>query len=307
MWQKHLALLGALGDSLEASASVNIQAAVDRIVSNALPPSATWHRWASLGSRVPLLAEASPSAFIKAVKDDLAKSESELLKLFNDDGDAVFGRCNHAGLLWALEGLAWSELYLGEVATILLALSDGDPGGKWANRPHNTLGEILSYWMPHTTANCDARIRVLDLLIQRNPQAAWPILFKFLPSVVGSHSIPTHTPYWRDWANSWSRGATYADCRRFIVAASERIIAQAGTDATRWEMVIKNVGSFPEEVRPQFIESIRALAATDLSDSESGSWPKSCRTRFICIGVFRTHAGRSRQRFSTSSTMCLPS
>ena len=263
-----LALLGALGESFEASASINIQAAIDRIVSNVLSSTATWHRWASIGARLALLAEASPSSFLRAVSSDLDKSDPELLQLFREDGDVIFGSCNHAGLLWALETLAWSKLFLGEVAEILLMLADRDPGGKWSNRPGSTLCEILSYWIPHTTATCDERIKVLDLLIQRNREAAWPILLEFLPSAAGSRSIPTQKPYWRDWANSWSRGATYDESRQFILAAAERIISEARSDAGRWQKVFENVGRFTERVRPKLLEGARSLSKTGLSDNQ---------------------------------------
>jgi type I restriction enzyme R subunit len=50
----------------------------------------------------------SPRSFIRAVQKDLDKQESELVALLHEEEDAIFGRCNHAGLLWALETLAWS-------------------------------------------------------------------------------------------------------------------------------------------------------------------------------------------------------
>jgi len=171
---------------------------VNRVVAEVLPPSFTWHRWASLGSRLPLLAEASPRSFLDAVQVDLKRAEPQLSMLLREEEDSFFGRCNHAGLLWAFETLAWSKQYLGEVASILVSLADGDPGGRWLNRPANSLCEILSDWMPRTTASVDERRKVLDLMIRRNADGAWPILVRLLPSVGGSASTPTHKPYWRD-------------------------------------------------------------------------------------------------------------
>ena len=128
------------------------------------------------------------------------------MKLLNEEEEGpLFGRCNHAGFLWALEGLAWPREHLGEVVELLLTLSDRDaPESRWSNRPKNSLGEILSYWIPHTTAMVDERIQVLDLLIRRNREAAWPVLVDLLPEVTGGSSNPTHKPYWRRWADGWS-------------------------------------------------------------------------------------------------------
>jgi hypothetical protein len=89
-----LAILGTVGSSLEAAASTDIPGTVERIVARVLAPGATWHRWASLGSRLTMLAEASPSAFLKAVKDDLGKPDPELPRLFRDEGDPFFSGCN---------------------------------------------------------------------------------------------------------------------------------------------------------------------------------------------------------------------
>ena len=146
-----LALLGEFGYQFEAASSKDIVAAVNRVVADVLPSTCTWHRWASLGSRLALLAEASPRSFLDAIRADLKTAQPQVCMLLQDEQDAFFGRCNHAGLLWALETLAWSKQYLGEVASILLSLSDRDPGGRWSNRPANSLLEILSDWMPYTT------------------------------------------------------------------------------------------------------------------------------------------------------------
>src|SRR5207237_1426659 len=115
-----------------ASGSTDVTRIVDEVVHSILTPSATWHRWASLGSRLTLLAEASPRLFLRAVQEDLEKNDSELVKLFHEEGEPFFSGCNHAGLLWALETLAWSSDYFVDACLILLSLSERDPGGRWS-------------------------------------------------------------------------------------------------------------------------------------------------------------------------------
>ena len=72
--------------------------------------NATWLRWATLGNLLSLLAEAAPDEFLAAVSTDLKKKRPELAKVLADDGEdhPLMSRCKHAGLLWALECLAWS-------------------------------------------------------------------------------------------------------------------------------------------------------------------------------------------------------
>ena len=263
-----LAFLGAFGSRLEAGSSINIEASVNRIVASVLSPNCTWHRWASLGSRLPLLAEASPVSFLRAVRDDLDGAQSELAKLLNEEEEGpLFGRCNHAGLLWALEGLAWPKEHLGEVAELLLTLSDRDAGeSKWSNRPKSSLSEILSYWMPHTTASVDERIQVLDLLIRHNRDAAWPILVGLLPETAGGISDPTHKPYWRGWADEWERGATHTESMKFITATAERVVRQAGVDPVRWKEIFAQIGRFPYTVREQLLKVADAFSHAEIPD-----------------------------------------
>jgi hypothetical protein len=265
-----LAFLGEFGPRFVAASSINIGATIDRIVASVLSPTCTWHRWASLGSSLPLLAEASPISFLSAIRDDLNQTQPELAKLLNEEEESPFlGRCNHAGLLWALEGLAWPTSHLGEVAEILLALADRDaPESRWSNRPKNSLTEILSYWMPQTTATVDERIQILDLLIRCNREAAWPILMGLLPESTGGVSTPTHKPYWRGWADEWSRGATRNESMAFITATAERVIQQAGVEPARWQSIFAKIGRFPYTVRKQLLQAAAAFSCGEIRDTD---------------------------------------
>ena len=263
-----LAFLGAFGEKLEAASSISVVNVVDRTVRNVLSSSVTWHRWATLGQRLALLAEASPQVFLRAVQEDLGRETPELLKLLHEDEQPLFGSCNHAGLLWALETLAWPTDLLPTVCRILIRLAADDPGGRWGNRPHATLSEVLSYWMPYTTAGLQDRIKVLSLLVAERREAAWPILLKLLPGPAGGVSSPTHRPLWRDWANSWSHGVPRGESFKFITAVGELIIQQAGSDVRRWKDILDNLGSLPYTVHDQLLKDAERIAQSNLEDSE---------------------------------------
>lgn len=263
-----VAFLGAFGEKLDSAVAINVKGAVDRVVSDVLIPTASWHRWATLSSRLPLLAEASPRVFLRAVQEDLSRAESEVMKLFRDSGNVLFSGCNHAGLLWALETLAWSSELLAETCRILLRLAKLDPGGQWGNRPSGSLCEILSYWIPYTTAGLEERISLLDLLIADDREAAWPILLHLLPQPAGGVSMPTRSPMWRDWGDSWTRGVTRGESFKFTTAVGERVLHQAGQDAARWKQVFDNLSRLPHSVHAQLLEASAALAKLDFSDNE---------------------------------------
>lgn len=264
-----LAFLGAFGGRLIVSSSISIEASVNKVVSSVLSPDASWHRWASLGSRLTLLAEASPDVFLRAVKDDLNQPEPELVKLLHEEEDAMFGRCNHSGLLWALEGLAWPQEHVGDVIDILLKLVERDTKSKkWGNRPVGSIAEVLSYWMPQTTVNVDGRVKLLDLTLRIDSKTAWQVLLKLLPSQSGGVSMPTHKPHWRGWANDWVAGATRQDSMKFITATSERIIRLASRDVDRWCELLEYLGRLPYTTRQDFLDAFGDFAASEISDTE---------------------------------------
>jgi hypothetical protein len=77
----------------------------------------------------PLIAESAPDGFLDALDELLAESPTVLSELLKDDG-GIFGESRHAGLLSALESLAWSPVYLTRVTGILGRLAAIDPGGR---------------------------------------------------------------------------------------------------------------------------------------------------------------------------------
>jgi hypothetical protein len=264
-----LAFLGAFGDQLSAAASLDIRSSVNKIVASVLPPTVSWHRWASLGSRLALLAEASPASFLHAMREDLQKEEPELVKLLYEEEDAMFGRCNHAGLLWALETLAWHKEHLPEVVEFLLKLIEHDAGEKkWGNRPKNSLCEILSYWMPYTTVDVEGRIKCLDLMIRLDQKTTWTVLLNLLPQVSGGVSMPTHKPHWRSWANEWVAGETRGNSVKFVAAVAERIIKLLGNDQTRWIDVLGQIERIPYTTRAELVRALGDFADAEIPDDD---------------------------------------
>ena len=124
---------------------------------------ADWQLWGSLNNLLPTLSEASPSEFLNTVEHALRQIPCPFDELFAQEGDGISGRNYMTGLLWALEGLAWSEENLVRVVLILAELASRDPGGKWANRPVNSLITILLPWFPQTLASIDKRIAAMKV------------------------------------------------------------------------------------------------------------------------------------------------
>jgi hypothetical protein len=239
-----------------------------RIVRAALQ-SASWLRWATLGNLLALLAEAAPDEFLAAVSTEAKKKRSKLAEVFADAGDdhSLMSGCRHAGLLWALECLAWSPDLLPRVCSILARLDEVDSGGKWSNRPAASLREILLPWYPQTAAGVGQRIAILRSMAERSPEVAWKLLFGMLPQGHAT-SMPTHRPVWRDWMSAWREGASGADYWKQVDAAAELILRLVGNDPIRWSNVLDQLQSITEPHRSELIDRLRKIPVDDIDPDE---------------------------------------
>ncbi len=250
----------------------------------------TWLRWATLGDVLPLLAEAAPNAFLDAINTDLRKKRPELAKLLADDGEDYpwTSRCKHAGLLCALEGLAWSPELFSQVCTILANLDEVDRGHQWSNRPAASLREVLLTWYPQTAAGVEKRIAVLISLAKRMPAVAWKLLFAMLPQGHSSADL-THRPVWRDWMSEWQEGTSDADYWKQANAAAELIVRLVGNDPTRWREVLDKLQTVPEPQCKKLIERLRNFPVGEIDPKERRHFAEHLRKTIQrhrdCAGV----------------------
>ena len=195
-----LVLLSVFGRQLRCAsdASAKSESIVRRLLDGA-----DASRWWSLSELLQSLAEAAPDGFLSAVDDSLSIDSPPIMVLFKEEG-GVFGGAYHSHLLWALEILAWSPHYLARVTEILAKLEERDPGGRFSNRPKNSLRNIFLLWRPHTYATLDQRLLALDYLRRVEPSVAWELLMRTIPT---GHDIaePTSKPRWRDFCSERRR------------------------------------------------------------------------------------------------------
>ncbi len=154
-------------------------------------------RWLSLASYLPSLAEAAPDAFLLSIEKSLNLPNAPVTRLITESSNTsgITGHCWHAGLLWALETLAWTPKRLAKVALILARLSKIPIQGNWGNKPSESLFGLFRSWLPQTAANLQERIRVLDLLITKEPDIAFNIL-KGLVYTNLQTAFPANRPKW---------------------------------------------------------------------------------------------------------------
>ena len=215
-----LALLGTQSSALKFCS----QGKAEEIVFLAMRDifaDADWVLWATLDGLLPVLAEAAPHQFLSTVEGALQQTPCPFDELFSQEGDGIFGGIHHAGLLWALETLAWDAESLVRVCVILGELASRDPGGNRGNRPANSLATILLPWLPQTTASIEKRRVALRTLQIEFPAVAWRLLLNLLPEQHQT-SFRTRRPEWRntipdDWQEGvgadeyWQQVSSYVD------------------------------------------------------------------------------------------------
>lgn len=251
-----VALMAARGDSLVHAGGDSGQERANRIVWKLLrKANDDWRIWASISNHLPLLAEAAPEFFLEAVEAGLSGERPVLLNLFSEDENSFLGGSPHTGLLWSLERLAWHPDFLGHASLLLSKLTRLDPGGKMGNRPSRSLREIFLFWLPQTAASLESRLRVLDLIREREPQVAWCLLRSLLPETHSASEL-TSQPRWRDWQSETQGRDLEEEVNRAEVEIVSRLLQDAGTDGGRWRDLIERVDELSTAQHSVVVESI---------------------------------------------------
>jgi hypothetical protein len=262
-----LALMATYPTADAPGARVDFKETVQWVLERALPTHASWQRWASLGSNLMVIAEAAPDLLLSRAEEDLRSAGPKLPKLFQDQSHSIFGGAIHSDLLWALEGLAWHPPYLSRVAVVLARLAARDPGGRYANRPSNSLRELFLLWLWHTNASIDERIRAIEAVVAAEPEVGWKLLAEILPSGMQSTSMNTHMPRWRTWAEGWSRATIRPQIQEYVLAVANLTFRLAGSDARRWAQVIDGMLRISPATTGQVFAALEAIPVGAAEDA----------------------------------------
>lgn len=158
--------------------------------------------WISRNKEMPLLAEASPTSFFESAYHSLSLDDKPIMDMFIEEDSPLFPTSHHSGLLWALEGLAWTEENLYNASLLLAKLASLDPGGKLANRPFDSLQEIFKPWHYQTLAPFEDRMKIIQQIVKREPEVGWNLLNGMISDGFGT-AIPTHKLRWRIFERSF--------------------------------------------------------------------------------------------------------
>lgn len=235
----------------------NPQNWVDNIIFDLLN-NASGEMWISVDHELPLISEASPESFLKAVKNSLAKEQREIMDMFKEEDGFLHKTSHHTGLLWALENLAWLPEYLRDVSLILLKLSRLDPGGSLSNRPLNSISEIFKTWHYQTLASYDERMEILKYVTEKEKESGWNLLIRMLPD---HHGIaqPTHKMRWRMFDRNTHLTYAYQEIWNTHSAVIEMLINLFDNDEEKFSQIIKETTNLSPNDRKRVLDWAEAI------------------------------------------------
>lgn len=257
-----LAILGSQPEACRNCSQGKTEATCVLVIRELLA-DADWMLWGSLNGLLPTLAEAAPGEFLDSVEKAMRLKPCPFDELFSQEGNGITGGNYLTGLLWALEGLAWDEQYLVRVCVALGELASHDPGGRWANRPSNSLTTILLPWLPQTLASVEKRKVAVRTILNEWPDIAWNLIIQLLPGQRQTSS-GSHKPNWRKTIPSdWEKGVTHQEYWQQASFYAELAVTAAGQDIARLSALIDHFDKLPE---PAFEQLLQALASRTISE-----------------------------------------
>ena len=243
---------------------------VEKLLQNETPK-----KWIEFSDYMPLLAEASPTAFVKYIQSIITNNKEIVLALFGETEGLIIPESHHTNMLWALEALAWLPGYLQPVTEILLQLSEIDPGGNLANRPFNSLTSIYLFWYPQTSASLEQRLAIIENCIGKGYSQVWNLLLALLPQP-NSTTMQNYQLKWRDFEFEERKNVNRDELMKATEWVVEHMMAMyEGSDADLSKLIEKMEFVFPS-TRGKLIAWL-PLAVEKIKDNGGGATRKALR------------------------------
>ena len=254
-----LALIGNNASFLEGC-SISTRDNLTSLIVRQVFQDPNWKTWASLNQLLPLLSEAAPDEFLNQIDSTFSVSKSVFEKLFAEEGQNVIGGENYiTGILWALETLAWESKYLVRVSVLLAKLASIDPGGKWANRPINSLITIFLPWYPQTLARKEKKRAAIEKVIDEEPTVGWELLIHLLPNK-NKTSLGSRKPRYRNPTENYDRHnrVSQKEYLSQINLYGKRLLELAKRDSGKFVELIGELDCLPYDVFREFLQYLQS-------------------------------------------------
>lgn len=227
-----------------------------------------WKVWGSLDNMLPILAEASPGAFLKALKNILSDSPETFSNIFDQEDTDFCGGTLITGLLWSLETIAWFPDMFGQVIECLSHLSLLDKGGRFLNRPKNSTIALLLPWINTTVATVEEKKNAVTYLYTNNPELLWNIVFSLLPNDYSTTSGCKKPDYYTNLMNTYRQNVTNAELYDLACFYSDFALKLASEDNQRILKILNNLNSIPPDKANTFFSFLFSRDYSRIPESE---------------------------------------
>ena len=271
-----LVMLSVHGNALfQKRLGVDVRACVAALVERLLTPF-TSDKLRSHDRDLPGYAEAAPEEFLSVLEEDLRQREPVLKELLKPLGSSVFEHPWRAGVLWALECLAWNPRTFMRAVVILARLSEAEIDDNWSNKPINSLSAVFRSWLPQTAAPLADRIKALETLCRRVPDIGWQILIQ---QFEGRQQIafPNRRPRWRADATGAGHGVTGRERYEFSRKALDLAISWPTHDIKTLGDMVERLDAMPDEDRLAIWDRIDAWSKIETDEKTKAALREQIR------------------------------
>ena len=240
-----LVLLSVHGNALfRKRLGVDVGADVDALVKRLITPF-TSKKLRSHDRDLPQYAEAAPEEFLGLLEGDLRQPSPVLRELLKPTATGLFDHPARAGILWALERLAWSPRTFMRAVLVLAELSETRIDDNWVNKPIGSLCAIFRSWIPQTAAPLDDRTRALETLCRWFPGVAWQVCIQQFDDRQRV-AFPNARPRWRNDAAGAGEAVTGRERYAFARKALDIAISWPTHDRKTLGDLIERLAGLPE-------------------------------------------------------------
>jgi hypothetical protein len=226
-----------------------------------------WRTLASIRDQYARLMEAAPDPLLDSLEHLLEAKSEEFKRIFAEASSPLWGGAMHTGMLWGLELLAWGPEYFPRVTRILAKLAALDPGGNLANRPINSLRDILLWWHPGTNATTSQRMAVIDQILAIQPAVGWSLLSMLLPKHNDSLFGTTERPRWKDFGDLPAESRSEQGKQIYVSKIVQRALEHVGFDPERWAVLLDSLQVLKESERKQATALLSAVSQAPMPEN----------------------------------------
>lgn len=236
-------------------------------------------RLRSLDADLPDLAEAAPEVFLDVLEVDLDSESSAAKGLMRpEDSNPLTGGCRRAGLLWALERLAWEPDYYERVVKILVRLGSVEIDDNWANTPQSSLHALFHAYLPQTSVPMLDRLGVLRRLATTDPEVAWSLALSNESRERFGLLIPSQRPAWRGDAAADQGCASPADVRGFLRASRSLCLDWRRHDIGKLGDLVECCPEWEEADQDRIFALVQTWMSQHPADDERAALAERIRT-----------------------------